>query len=213
MKLNRRNLIKRVGAFAAAAQIGTLTGLSSAKAAGDVDQKELLVAPEMGDMVLGKADAPVTIVEYASATCPHCAGFHNGTFKTLKSEFIDTGKVRFIFREMPFDDLALAAFMLARCAPKDKYFGMLDVIFEKQREWIKNPREELLKIAKLAGFTAESFDKCLSNQEIAKGVQSIGRDGNKKFGVNATPSFFVNGKFFSGNASIDKFKEMIEAAN
>ena len=205
-------MIKRSVALAVAAQVGMLAGTTSASAGGDVDMKKLLVEPELGDRVLGKADAPVTIVEYASATCPHCANFHNGTFKAIKSEFIDTGKVRFIFREMPFDDLALAAFMLARCAPKDKYYGMLEIIFEKQREWIKNPREELLKISKLAGFTAESFDKCLSNEKIAKGVQTIGKDGNQKYGVNATPTFFINGKFFSGNASIDKFRELIEAA-
>ena len=189
-----------------------IPGITSAKAA-DADPAKLHEAPSLGDRVMGKADAPITIVEYASATCSHCADFHAGTFVQLKKDYIDTGKVRFIFREFPFDDLALASFMLARCAPEDKYFPMLDVIFEKQQQWTRNnPREELLKIAKLAGFTEESFDKCLKNEKVAKGIYDIRETAAKQFGVNSTPSFFVNGKFLAGNAPIDKFKELIDAA-
>src|SRR6202008_1998594 len=108
--------------------------------------------PALGERALGQAAAPVTIIEYASATCPHCAHFQKDTFPALKRDYIDTGKVRFIFREFPFDDLALAAFMLARCAPEDKYFALIDVLFEQQEKWVKdNPRDELFKIAQLAG--------------------------------------------------------------
>lgn len=223
MKLNRRNLIAKGLVLAAGAgavslysynsqpQASMMPGVTSAKAA-DADPKALHTAPEIGDKILGSPDAKITIVEYASATCPHCANFHRDTFPALKKEYINTGKVRFIFREFPFDDLALAAFMLARCAPQDKYFPMLDVLFEKQQVWSRNnPREELLKISKLAGFTEESFDKCLKNEKIAKGIHAIRETGAKKFGVNATPAFFVNGKFLSGNQSFEKFKEMIEA--
>jgi len=223
MKLNRRNMIAGgavlaagSGAFSLLSGSGPnasfMPGVTAARAA-DVDAKEVLKAPALGDRSMGKADAPVTIIEYASATCPHCADFHAGTFVQLKKDYIDTGKVRYIFREFPFDDLALAAFMLARCAPEDKYFAMLDVIFEKQQQWSRNnPREELLKIAKLAGFTEESFDKCLKNEEIAKGIYEIRETAAKQYGVNSTPSFFVNGKFLSGNAPIDRFKELIDAA-
>ena len=190
-----------------------MPGITAAHAADNADPALLHVAPSIGDRFLGKADAPVTIVEYASATCPHCANFHKQAFVDLKRDYIDTGKVRFIFREFPFDDLALAAFMLARCAPEDKYFPMLDVIFERQQTWTrKNPREELLKIAKLAGFTEESFDKCLKNEEVAKGISEIRDTGSKKFGVNSTPTFFVNGKVLAGNAPIESFKKLIDAA-
>lgn len=212
MKLNRRHMIAGSAMLAATAS-PFLAGVAPAFAA-DADPKKLLEAPSLGDRVLGKADAPVTIIEYASATCPHCANFHAGAFVELKKDYIDTGKVRFIFREFPFDDLALAAFMLARCAPEDKYFGMLGVIFEKQHQWTRNnPREELLKISKLAGFTEESFDKCLKNEKVARGIYEIREKAAKEFGVNSTPAFFVNGKFLSGNAPIGKFKELIDAAH
>jgi len=223
MKLNRRNMIAGSAVLAAGMStfslfsgdqpnMSIIPGVTSAHAA-DVDPEKLLKAPSLGDRVMGNADAPVTIIEYASATCPHCADFHAGAFVQLKKEYIDTGKVRYIFREFPFDDLALAAFMLARCAPEDKYFPMLDEIFEKQQQWTRNnPREELLKIAKLAGFTEKSFDKCLKNEKVAKGIYDIRQTASKQFGVNSTPSFFINGKFLTGNAPIDKFKELIEAA-
>lgn len=223
MTLNRRTFISNGLVLTAAAgaislngynpqpQVSLLPGIAGARAA-DVNKEELHKAPELGDRVLGPKQAPVTVVEYASATCPHCANFHKDTFPALKKEYIDTGKIRFIFREFPFDDLALAAFMLARCAPEDKYFPMLDVLFEKQHVWArKNPREELLKISKLAGFTEESFDKCLKNEKIAKGIYTIRETAAKKFGVNSTPTFFINGKLLSGNQPFEKFKEVIEA--
>lgn len=225
MKLNRRNLIKAsalaiagVGTFSLFGQsddpkVSLIPGVSAAHAA-DVDPKVLHAEPKLGDRFLGKADAPVTIVEYASATCPHCAHFHEQAFVEIKKQYIDTGKVKFIFREFPFDDLALAAFMLARCAPKEKYFPMLGVLFEKQRVWTRNnPREELLKIAKLAGFTEESFDKCLKNEDVAKGIYKIRETADKKFGVNSTPTFFINGKQLSGNLPFAEFKKAIDSAS
>ena len=225
MKLNRRNMMAGSAVLAASAggsfflssadkpNASLMPGVTAAQAAAELDLTKLLDAPSLGDRVLGKADAPVTIIEYASATCSHCADFHAGTFVQLKKDYIDTGKVRFIFREFPFDELAVAAFMLARCAPEEKYFPMLDVLFEKQQLWTRtDPRGELLKISKLAGFTEESFDKCLKNEKIAKGVYDIRETASKQFGVNSTPSFFINGKPLTGNASIDKFKELIDVA-
>ncbi len=223
MKLNRRKLITTAstlalgfGAFSVlgynnSPNASLMPGVTAAKAA-DADPKKIMIEPKLGDMVLGKADAPVTIVEYASATCPHCADFHKGAFVQLKKDYIDTGKVRFIFREFPFDDLALAAFMLARCAPKEKYFPMLDMVFDRQKAWTRNPREELLKIAKLAGFTEETFGKCLKNEDIAKGISDIRDHANKQFGVNSTPTFFINGKELAGNQPIEAFKKLIDAA-
>jgi protein-disulfide isomerase len=208
MNLDRRSLLGLGLALAA------LPGLAiPAARAQDADPAKLLTAPPLGDRVLGNAEAPVTIVEFASATCPHCANFHNDTFPALKEEFIDTGKIRFIFREFPFDDLALAAFMLARCAPEDKYYPMLDVLFEQQQNWTRNnPRDELFKIAKLAGFTEDSFNGCLKNTDVAKGIIDGRTQAEKDFGVNSTPTFYINGKLLSGNQPIEKFREMIAAA-
>ena len=209
MKLDRRTFVA-IGAVAAAgiggfAYFGRggdnlmgVPGIPAANAAG-TDLSDLSQPPRLGEMVLGSADAPVTIIEYASATCPHCARFHEGTFKQIKTEFIDTGKVKFIFREFPFDDLALAAFMLARCAPDSKYFPMLDVLFEQQKVWTgSKPRDELLKIAKLAGFTEDSFEACLKNEDIAKGIRAIMDKARTSYGVVSTPSFFINGKKLDG---------------
>jgi len=177
------------------------------------DLSTLAQAPALGERSLGSANAPVTIIEYASATCPHCASFHKNTFPALKKDYIDTGKVRFVFREFPFDDLALAAFMLARCAPEDKYFPLLDVLFEQQETWARqNPKEELFKIAQLAGFSRESFEACLKNEEIAKGVIAIRNTAAESYGVDSTPTFFVNGEELKGSQSLDEFKQMIDKA-
>jgi protein-disulfide isomerase len=177
------------------------------------DLSTLLEPPALGDKILGKSDAPVTIVEYASATCPHCAAFHKDVFPQLKSEFIDTGKVKFIFREFPFDDLALAAFMLARCAPPEKYFPMLDILFEQQQVWAsKEARVELGKIAQLAGIGSDGFDKCLKNEDLAKGIMAIRDKAANTYGVEATPTFFVNGKQIRGEHSIDQFRKLISEA-
>src|SRR5262245_31880870 len=191
---------------------GGIPGVPAAKAAAP-DLSTLLEPPALGDKVLGRGDAPVTIVEYASATCPHCAAFHVDVFPKLKSEFIDTGKVKFIFREFPFDDLALAAFMLARCAPPDKYFPMIDVLFEQQKVWAgKEARTELGKIAQLAGIGQDGFDKCLKDEDLAKGIMAIRDKAANTYGVEATPTFFVNGKELRGEHSIDQFRKLINEA-
>jgi protein-disulfide isomerase len=223
MTLNRRQLLILGGSvvvtggiaawlFGGSRLTGGFTAVPSAKAA-TPDLSTLLEPPALGDKVLGKSDAPVTIVEYASATCPHCAAFHKDVFPQLKSEFIDSGKVKFIFREFPFDDLALAAFMLARCAPPEKYFPMLDVLFEQQQVWAsKEARAELGKIAQLAGIGEDGFDKCLKNEELAKGIMAIRDKAANSYGVEATPTFFVNGKLVRGGQSIEDFRKLISEA-
>ncbi len=163
-----------------------------------------------GDMVLGKEDAPVTIVEYASATCPHCATFHEEQWPVIKKEYVDTGKVRFIFREFPLDQLALAAFMLARCQPKEKYFPMLGLIMKNQRTWVKDPKNELLKLAKLAGMTQADFDACLKNQKLANEVVGISKNASRDFGIDSVPTFFVNGRRVVGGRPIDEFRKIID---
>jgi protein-disulfide isomerase len=186
-------------------------GLTAASAQ-DRDLSSLQQPPEFGERALGEEGAPVTIIEYASATCPHCARFHMDTFPALKEEFIDTGAVRYVFREFPFDDLALAAFMLARCAPEERYFSIIDVLFEEQQSWTQDPRGELLKIARMAGFTEASFNQCLENEEIAAGILEIRSTGAEQYGVSSTPTFFVNGTLIQGNQPIERFREAIAEA-
>jgi protein-disulfide isomerase len=163
----------------------------------------------IGEMALGPENAKVTVIEYASASCPHCANFYKTTFQDLKKDYIDTGKIRFIFREFPHNQPGLAAFMLARCAPKDKFFPIVDMLFEQQEKWLQAPRDELFKIAQLAGFTQESFDACLKNEDVAKGIISV-RDQAEGFGVDSIPTFFINGEKLKGETTIEEFRKIID---
>ncbi len=189
-------------------------GTSNAKAPpsqGTVDMDKLLSDEALPDKALGDANAPVTIVEYASMTCPHCARFHEETFPDLKKKYIDTGKVRFIFREFPFDPRAEAGFMLARCSD-DKYFAMVNVLFKQQRTWAtaKDGKDALLQIAKLAGFSQESFEACLTDQKLLDDIRSVKNRGANEFGVDATPTFFINGKKYAGEMTIDEVSAIID---
>src|SRR5690606_24766927 len=132
-------------------------------------------------------------------------------FPELKERYIDTGKVYFIMREFPFDPRAEAAFMLARCSG-DKYFPMVEVLFEKQQNWapVENASQALLQIAKLAGFTQESFEACLTDQKLLDDVRAVQQRGEKDFGVNATPTFFINGKKYTGAMSIEQMSAIID---
>jgi len=171
---------------------------------------DLAVQGPLGDMVLGKDDAPVTIIEYASMTCSHCATFHNTTYPALKSKYIDTGKVKYILREFPLDPLAAGAFMLARCAGKDKYYPMVEVLFQKQKDWVvQKPIEPLMAIAKQAGFTEESFNSCLQDQKMLEGIEQVRTRASEKLGVNSTPTFFINGKVHRGSLTIEELEKQI----
>ena len=179
--------------------------------AGTVDMAKLLEPGALPEMVLGKADAPVTIVEYASMTCPHCAHFHETTLPELKTKYIDTGKARLIFREFPFDPRAEAGFMLARCS-KDNYFPMVDVLFRQQRTWAasENARDALLQISKLAGFTQQSFEACLTDQKLLDDIRAVRTRGAEEFEVDSTPTFFINGNRYKGALSIEEMSAVID---
>jgi len=178
---------------------------------GDVHMAELLKPGALPDKQLGKDDAKVTIVEYASMTCPHCAHFAATTFPELKTKYIDTGKARYILREFPFDPSAEAGFMLARCA-KDNYFPMVDVLFKQQANWVgvNNTKDALLQISKLAGFTQESFEACLTDQKLLDDVRSVQKRGADEFKVDSTPTFFINGKTYKGAMSIEEISAIID---
>jgi protein-disulfide isomerase len=177
--------------------------------ANSVDIKELMAAGPLPEKSLGKADAPVTVVEYSSLGCPHCAAFDIEVFPHLKSAYIDTGKVRYIARDFPLDQVAAAAAMLARCAPDDKYFDMSDLFFTTQDRWhvSTNSVDALFNLVKQAGFTRESFEACLKDQKLLDGITAVRTKAADKFHVDSTPTFFVNGKksdTFQSIAGVDK---------
>ena len=175
---------------------------------------ELMKPGPIPDLAIGKADAPVTIVEYASMTCSHCANFHTTVLPKLKEKYIDTGKVRLVLREFPLDNLAAAASMLARCAGDGKGYDVITLLFAKQSEWAfvqGNPVPSLFKLVGDFGFTKESFDKCLTDQKLLDGITATRDRGNKVLGVRSTPTFFVNGKKLSDRAdAIESFDRAIE---
>jgi protein-disulfide isomerase len=207
-----------IGATSAAA-LATAAGLTPAlaqrrSAAPDEVSVEALMKPgALPELAVGKADAPVTIVEYASMTCGHCANFHNTVYPALKEKYIDTGKVRFILREFPLDNLAAAASMLARCAGGDATQAMVSALFKTQDKWAfvrGNPVPELFKIAQQAGFTQERFDTCLKDNATLDQMISARQRASEEFGVNATPTFFINGKRLRGRSdSLEAFDQAL----
>ncbi|WP_244493041.1 DsbA family protein, partial [Aureimonas sp. AU20] len=182
------------------------------KPEGMVDVAKLMSPQALPDVVIGKADAPVTIVEYASMTCSHCRDFHSESYPAIKKDYLDTGKAKLILREFPFDPRALAAFMLARCAGDERRTAMVDVMFDQQREWAaaENASVALLKIAQLAGLSQDQFKACLQNTELQGKVVAVQEAGQKEFGVSATPTFFINGEKYAGALSADEMAAIIE---
>jgi protein-disulfide isomerase len=205
----------------------TTLGWPQPALAQDPSPAELMKAGPLGEMILGDEKAPVTIIEYASMTCPHCAHFHETVYPDLKKRYIDTGKVRFIFREFPLDQLAAAGFMVARCSSQDvksalpglevakvsaqRYYAMIETLFAQQKTWVvQRPLQPLLNIGKQAGLTETTFNECLKNQQVLDGIEDVRTRGAQKLGVNSTPTFFINGKKFSGGMTIEDIEKQIE---
>ncbi|UIJ71134.1 thioredoxin domain-containing protein [Aurantimonas sp. HBX-1] len=183
-------------------------------ASGSADVEALMEEGPLKDVVIGDANAPVTIIEYASMTCSHCADFHENSYPAIKQQYIDTGKAKLILREFPFDPRALAAFMLARCTGDDaRRTAMVDVLFDQQAEWARaeNASTALLNIAKLAGMSQEEFTTCLNDKELQQKIVETQQRGQAEFGVEATPTFFVNGDKYSGSLSPEQMAAVIEA--
>ena len=214
MTPTRRQMLACTATFALASTAGVVLWqpVGPAKAATpEADLAELAKPGPDGDIVLGSDKAPVTVIEYASMTCPHCAHFATTTFPELQKRYIDTGKVRFIFREFPLDALAAAGFMLARCAGSDKFMPIVETLFAKQPEWmVQKPIPPLMEIAKQFGFTQDSFDQCLANQKVLDSIQEVRDRAADKLGVNSTPTFFVNGKKLTGDQSIETMAKEID---
>ncbi len=191
----------------------SLIGSAQAQTPSAVDVAKPVSLP---DMALGPKDATVTVTEFASMTCSHCANFTEKVFPQIKAEYIDTGKIRFVFREFPLDIKAAAGSMLARCIAKDdapKYFAVVDTLFRQQAEWVGNKTTEtLIRIGKQAGFSQAQVEECLKDQPLLDKIAADQKYANEVLKVNSTPSFFINGELVRGETSFDEFKKRIDAA-
>jgi protein-disulfide isomerase len=199
-------------ALAASVVVPGMVGLSPAVRSETIPQEELMRPGPLPEEAEGKGDAPVTMVEYASMTCTHCANFAVKVYPELKSRYIDTGKVRYVLREFPLDAVAAAGFMLARCVGNDKYFAMINVLFRMQDKWafVKDPQSALLSIARQAGLSEQKFKECMSNQQLLDGIEQVRQRAADKFGVNSTPTFFINGELHRGEMSLDELNKALE---
>ena len=176
---------------------------------------EVAKPQSLPDMALGPATSPVTITEYASMTCGHCANFNETVFPKIKSEYIDSGKIRYVFREFPLDIKAAAGSMLARCIAKDdggKYFAVVDMLFRQQNDWVtKNTAETLARIGKQAGLSQQAVEDCLKDQALLDKIAADQKFASEVLKVNSTPTFFINGEMVKGATSFEEFDKKIKA--
>jgi len=204
----RRAFLEAAGMAAGAL---ALPGAALAQANGSVSVADLMAEGALPDVWQGSKDAPVTIIEYASMTCSHCAHFHEATYPTLKSKYIDTGKVRFTLREFPFDPIAVAGFMVARCAG-EKREAMIGLLFSQQKNWAfsDKPLQGLTALVKQTGMSQEKFDACLQDKALYANVNQVFEKASKQFKVDSTPTFFINGKKVSGALSPEEMDKQLE---
>jgi protein-disulfide isomerase len=216
MMITRRQLAMGASgalALGALGAVGAFEGLTQNGGRAEAQTFSVLELEAKGaldDIVMGSPTAPVTMIEYASMTCPHCAHFAVEVFPKLKEKYIDTGKVKYIMREYPLDGLAAAGFMLARCAGPDKYYPMIETLFAEQKKWaVRDALPQLLAIAKQAGFTEESFKTCLNDKEMLDKIDQVRKRGQQKFKVEATPTFFINGERFPGALTMEEIDKAV----
>ena len=197
-------LLRLSGSIVAVIGLWTLVWLPLALSEG--------AAAEPQERILGDPDAPVTIIEYASLTCPHCAQFHNEVLPALKERYIDPGKVRLIYRDFPLDQVALAAAALAHCAGPDRYFSMLDAMFETQSNWARenDPIAALKRLGKLGGLTEERMQACLNDQQLTDGILQTRLEGQNQYEIGSTPTFVIDGKTYSGSRDVEEFGELLD---
>ncbi len=188
-----------------------LTDLGAAQAqtaSGEIDTSSVV------EMTMGEEDAPITFIEYASYTCPHCQRFHKDVFPQLKADYIDTGKVKFVYREVYFDGPGLWAGMTARCGGEERFFGMVDLIYENQREWTQGAPAEvagnLKRMGKLAGMTDAQLDACLQDGDKARALTAVFQENAERDGIRATPSFVINGELQS-NMAYTELKALLDS--
>jgi protein-disulfide isomerase len=200
--------------LAALAGLSPLRLITEALAQG-ATAAEVAKPVSLPDMALGPKDAPVTITEYASMTCPHCAAFNEKVFPQIKSEYIDSNKIRYVFREFPLDIKAAAGSMLARCIARDdagKYFAVIDMLFRQQNDWVlKNTTETLTRIGKQAGLSQQAVEDCLKDQALLDKIVADQKYASDVLKVDSTPTFFINGDKIKGDTSFDVFDKRIKS--
>ena len=186
-------------------------GVAEAQSAEEVD-KSLVI-----EMTMGDENAPLKVTEYASFTCPHCRSFHENTFKEFKTNYVDTGKVHFTYREVYFDRFGLWAAMVARCGGPERYFGIVDLIYAQQATWTKgeNPgaiADNLVKIGKTAGLTSDELDACLQDGALAQAMIAVFEENREADGIRSTPSFIIDGDLVTGDQNYDAFSALLDEA-
>ncbi|MBI4183407.1 MAG: DsbA family protein [Proteobacteria bacterium] len=163
------------------------------------------------ERTLGKADAPVVMIEYFSLTCPHCADFHAQTLPTIKEKYVSTGKVRLILRDFPLDGVALMAAMLARCVPPERYSGFVDVLFRSMNQWARDrdPRAGLMRIGRLGGVDEKTAEACLGSEALQRHVVQSRIEASSRYRIESTPSFVINGRTVAGALPIEEFERLL----
>lgn len=199
--MDRRTYLLGTAALAAGLPVGR--AMAQATQAATVEER-----------VLGDPDAPVTIIEYASLTCPHCASFHTGTLPALKERYIDTGKAKLVYRDFPLDQQALNAAAIAHCAGPDRYFAFIEALYASQPRWAgaSDPREALIQLAGLGGLVREKAEACLADESLMDAILQTRLDGQGQYGVDSTPTLIINEVRVSGGRSIDELATVIDAA-
>jgi len=172
---------------------------------------QTVLALSKDDRILGNPDAPITIVEYASLTCPHCAHFTNEVLPELKKKWIDTGKAKLVLRDYPLDEPALRAAMIARCAPQDRFYAYVDTFFGSLEKWVtaRDYRDALARLVKLGGMSREEFDNCLKDTALENKIVEGRLIASKELDVNSTPTFFINGTKFTGAPTVEEFDKAL----
>ena len=203
--MKRRNILIGSSGLALLLESGAFAGAWA---------QQLAEAVEIGpdDRVIGDPEAPVTIVEYASMTCPHCANFHDAVYPGLKENWIDTGKAKMVFRHFPLDGLALRASALAECMDGVRFFGFLDILFKTQQQWAtaEDPLAALQDLAKQAGLDEATSEACLNDDATLTKILEQRKDGSDKYDINSTPSFLVNGEKVPGTRTYEEFDAQLK---
>jgi protein-disulfide isomerase len=218
--LSRRNTIVGLGALVAAGAGGTyyVMAQSSKKpmdshSSAKMSKIDVMEVDPKNDNIIGDVNAPITLVEYSSMTCPHCANFHQLTVPGLKKKYIDTGKVRYVIREFPLDRVAFAAAALARCAGEKKFFPFVEMLFRQQDKWVRgpgSPAPRLFSMAKQAGFDEKFFNECMRNKDVSDRIEKVMAKGRDEHQVNSTPTLFINGKKVEGGNSLADLEKAME---
>jgi protein-disulfide isomerase len=169
-------------------------------------------AADMGELVLGDPNAPVTVIEYASLSCDHCGAFHRETLPALKERYLDTSNVKLVFRDFPLEQNALRAAMIARCAGPERRARFIDVFFKQQEGWShsRDPLAAIRQLAKLGGMSDGQVEACLSDKALEDAILSARLEGQQKYGVRSTPTFVINGRVYSGNKSVEEFAAILD---